>query len=208
MAATHPPAETQFRARPPLWPVLCSAVLVGIVIASEIPSAGRPSATRTGPATGAFGAARSSDEPAATQHKRAQEVGRGVTPRPLADNRPRRRVSLAQLPGEALGKCAVGAVFGAGHNSMRWNLVATSVLHDTGRDALAPVLASARWGTFGLPNGCPTSNQKAGAMNGKPKKQEPEIMPPVPDVEPEQNIPEIPPDKDAPEKKGPIQAEV
>jgi membrane protein len=77
MATTHPPAETQFRARPPLWPVLCSAVLVGIVIASEIPSAGRPSAIRTGPVTGAFGAARSSDEPAATQHKRAQEVGRG-----------------------------------------------------------------------------------------------------------------------------------
>jgi hypothetical protein len=45
------------------------------------------------------------------------------------------------------------------------------------------------------------------AMNGEPKKQEPEIMPPVPEVEPERNVPEIPPDKDAPEKKGPVQAE-
>jgi hypothetical protein len=44
-------------------------------------------------------------------------------------------------------------------------------------------------------------------MNDEPKKQEPEIMPPVPVVEPERNIPEVPPDKDAPEKKGPTQAE-
>jgi hypothetical protein len=49
--------------------------------------------------------------------------------------------------------------------------------------------------------------KKVNAMNGEPKKQEPEIMPPLPDVEPEQNIPEIPPDKDVPEKRGPIQAE-
>jgi hypothetical protein len=40
-------------------------------------------------------------------------------------------------------------------------------------------------------------------MNDEPKKQEPEIMPPVPEVEPERNVPEIPPDKDVPEKKGP-----
>ena len=46
-----------------------------------------------------------------------------------------------------------------------------------------------------------------GEMNGEPKKQEPEIMPPVPEVEPERNVPEIPPDKDVPEKKGPVQAE-
>ncbi|HWY74118.1 MAG TPA: hypothetical protein VN281_00795 [Verrucomicrobiae bacterium] len=45
-------------------------------------------------------------------------------------------------------------------------------------------------------------------MSGEPKKQEPEIMPPVPEVEPERNVPEIPPDKDVPEKKGPTQAEV
>jgi hypothetical protein len=44
------------------------------------------------------------------------------------------------------------------------------------------------------------------AMNDEPKKQEPEIMPPVPEVEPERNVPEIPPDKDAPEKKGPVRA--
>jgi hypothetical protein len=44
-------------------------------------------------------------------------------------------------------------------------------------------------------------------MNGEPKKQEPEIMPPVPEVEPDRKEPEIPPDKDAPEKKGPILAE-
>jgi hypothetical protein len=44
-------------------------------------------------------------------------------------------------------------------------------------------------------------------MDGEPKKQEPEIMPPVPEVEPERDIPEIPPDKDAPEKKSPIRAD-
>ena len=43
-------------------------------------------------------------------------------------------------------------------------------------------------------------------MNVEPKKQEPEIMPPVPEVEPGRNVPEIPPDKDAPEKKGPLRA--
>jgi hypothetical protein len=42
-------------------------------------------------------------------------------------------------------------------------------------------------------------------MDNDPKRQEPEIMPPVPDVVPERSVPEIPPDKDAPEKKGPIQ---
>jgi membrane protein len=79
MAAAPSRAETQNPPRPPpLWPVLCSAVLVGIVIASEISRTHRPSATRTGRhATGAFGAARSSDEPAAARHKRAQESGRG-----------------------------------------------------------------------------------------------------------------------------------
>jgi hypothetical protein len=44
-------------------------------------------------------------------------------------------------------------------------------------------------------------------MDGEPKKQEPEIMPPVPEVEPGRNMPEIPPDKDAPDKKSPIRAE-
>jgi hypothetical protein len=44
-------------------------------------------------------------------------------------------------------------------------------------------------------------------MNGEPKKQEPEIMPSVPEVGPDRKEPEIPPDKDAPEKIGPILAE-
>jgi hypothetical protein len=36
-----------------------------------------------------------------------------------------------------------------------------------------------------------------------PKKPAPEIMPPAPDVEPEQRPEEIPQDKDAPEKRAP-----
>jgi hypothetical protein len=61
-----------------------------------------------------------------------------------------------------------------------------------------------------------SGTNKGDAMNGEPKKQEPEILPPVPEVEPERNVPEIPPDKnvpeippdkDAPEKKGPIRSE-
>jgi hypothetical protein len=54
---------------------------------------------------------------------------------------------------------------------------------------------------------CPRKPRKGDVMDSEPKKQEPEIMPPVPEVEPERNVPEIPPDKDAPEKKSPIQAE-
>jgi hypothetical protein len=37
-------------------------------------------------------------------------------------------------------------------------------------------------------------------MDTEPKKQEPEIVPPVPVVEPARNVPEIPPDKDTPKK--------
>jgi hypothetical protein len=51
--------------------------------------------------------------------------------------------------------------------------------------------------------------KKSDAMNDEPKKQEPEIMPPVPKmepVEPERPGPEIPPDKDVPEKESPIRA--
>jgi membrane protein len=59
----------------PLWPVLCSAVLVGIMIASGVR---RMSTTRADhPATGAFGTIRSTDEPVAVQHERAQESGWG-----------------------------------------------------------------------------------------------------------------------------------
>jgi hypothetical protein len=42
-------------------------------------------------------------------------------------------------------------------------------------------------------------------MNDEPKRQEPEIMPPVPEVGPLPTPQEVPQDKDAPEKKGPIQ---
>jgi hypothetical protein len=45
-------------------------------------------------------------------------------------------------------------------------------------------------------------------MDGGPKRQEPEIMPPVPNMVPGRSVPEIPPDKDAPEKKGPTQGGV
>jgi hypothetical protein len=45
-------------------------MLVGIVIASDMPRARRRPAT-SGPATGAFGVARSRDEPAAAHHERA-----------------------------------------------------------------------------------------------------------------------------------------
>jgi membrane protein len=61
-----------------LWSLLCSAVLVGIVLASEMAPAsrGRRSIARR-PATGAFGTTRSSDEPRFVQHERAHEPGRG-----------------------------------------------------------------------------------------------------------------------------------
>jgi len=45
-------------------------------------------------------------------------------------------------------------------------------------------------------------------MGNEPKRQEPEIMPPVPEVEPERSIPEIPPDKDALEKQSPVKGGV
>lgn len=44
-------------------------------------------------------------------------------------------------------------------------------------------------------------------MDTEPKRQEPEIMPPVPEVEPTRPGPEIPPDKDAPEKFAPTKGE-
>jgi hypothetical protein len=42
-----------------------------------------------------------------------------------------------------------------------------------------------------------------GQMDNQPKPSQPEIMPPVPKVESGRGLPEIPPDKDAPEKTGP-----
>ena len=43
-------------------------------------------------------------------------------------------------------------------------------------------------------------------MDDKSKRQEPDIPPPVPQIEPDPGVPEIPPDKDTPEKKGPVRA--
>jgi hypothetical protein len=40
-------------------------------------------------------------------------------------------------------------------------------------------------------------------MNDEPKKHEPEIMPPVPDVEPQRGPVEVPQDKDTPERQAP-----
>jgi hypothetical protein len=40
-------------------------------------------------------------------------------------------------------------------------------------------------------------------MSSDPKKIEPEIMPPVPEVEPQRRPQEIPQDKDAPQKEAP-----
>ena len=79
MAARPARADAQNPTPPrPLWPLLCSAVLVGMMIASELRSAYRTSGTTADrPATGAFGTGRSTDEPVAAQHERAQETGRG-----------------------------------------------------------------------------------------------------------------------------------
>jgi hypothetical protein len=44
-------------------------------------------------------------------------------------------------------------------------------------------------------------------MAAEPKPEQPEIIPPVPETGPTRRAPEIPPDKDAPQKKAPIQGE-
>ena len=51
------------------------------------------------------------------------------------------------------------------------------------------------------------ASQKDLIMDEEPKRQEPEILPPVPQGEPGRSTPEIPPDKDVPAKSVPIQAE-
>jgi hypothetical protein len=43
-------------------------------------------------------------------------------------------------------------------------------------------------------------------MNNEPKKREPEIMPPLPKEDPVRPPPEIPSDKDAPQKETPLRA--
>jgi hypothetical protein len=73
------------------------------------------------------------------------------------------------------------------------------------RDPL--MLFGSAFGTFWPRTVALYRTKNGDAMNDEPKKQEPEIMPPLPEVEPERNLPEIPLDKDVPEKKGPIQAE-
>jgi hypothetical protein len=40
-------------------------------------------------------------------------------------------------------------------------------------------------------------------MDTEPKVQEPEIMPPVPNVDPQRSPQEVPQDKDAPERQAP-----
>jgi hypothetical protein len=45
-------------------------------------------------------------------------------------------------------------------------------------------------------------------MSKQPRRGEPEIKPPAPDVKQEPVKPEIPPDKVAPEKEGPTKAKV
>lgn len=44
-------------------------------------------------------------------------------------------------------------------------------------------------------------------MSDEPKKPEPEIRPPLPNETPQPSQPEIPPDKDAPQKDSPIRAD-
>jgi len=41
----------------------------------------------------------------------------------------------------------------------------------------------------------------------EPKRPEPEIVPPLPETEPRREGVEVPPDKDAPEKRSPASAE-
>ena len=63
---------------PPFWPVLCAAVLLCMMIASEVGRVYRKPGNRPDrPATGLFGVGRGTDEPVAAQYKRAQEPQRG-----------------------------------------------------------------------------------------------------------------------------------
>ena len=61
-----------------LWPLLCSAFLVGLMVAADVVRAyrGHRLAVRE-QATGAFGRSRRSDQPHTLQHRRAGEPGRG-----------------------------------------------------------------------------------------------------------------------------------
>jgi membrane protein len=61
-----------------LWPLLCSALLVGIVVTGDVIRAySRQRLRTTAHGTGAFGAGRSTDEPLGLQRARGSEPGRG-----------------------------------------------------------------------------------------------------------------------------------
>ena len=61
-----------------LWPLLCSALLVGIAVTGDVIRAySRQRLRTTAHGTGAFGAARSTDEPHSLQRARGGEPGRG-----------------------------------------------------------------------------------------------------------------------------------
>ena len=77
MPATPARGEAQCPTRRPALPLMCSAALVGMMIASEVRRAYRTLTTADRPATGAFGTDRSTDEPVARQNEPAQESGRG-----------------------------------------------------------------------------------------------------------------------------------
>ena len=72
--------ETPSQAASMLWPLLCSALLVGMMLAADVARAyGRHRLAASERGTGAFDTSRSSDEPYALQHVRASEPGRGGT---------------------------------------------------------------------------------------------------------------------------------
>jgi hypothetical protein len=66
-----------------------------------------------------------------------------------------------------------------------------------------------RRGTFAPARGSPSSALKKDLpMRDEPRTAEPKITPPVPEVPPPGDLPEIPADKDAPAKKIPTRGEV
>src|SRR6185295_9968575 len=78
MAAGPTRAEAQYPTPAPLWSLLCSAVLVGMMIASGVRRAYRTSGTTAdSPATGAFETGRSTDEPVCRPTRRSAGVRPG-----------------------------------------------------------------------------------------------------------------------------------
>ncbi|MGC2076816.1 MAG: YihY/virulence factor BrkB family protein [Xanthobacteraceae bacterium] len=60
----------------PFWPMVCWALLIGLMVAGEIARLYDVKGSRR-PTTGAFGTSRSRGEPTSLYHVRAQELGRG-----------------------------------------------------------------------------------------------------------------------------------